>query len=121
MKRIFTLSLVAVGLAFALSGCYRDYQEVNEQHWLSQERGEVVYSDSYCPYYIVRTFYGYQVLYSFGGYRPYEGSIVYGNFSSYGTRDFYNHSTGRIFTADVRDYWLSYYQAQEAVFFYCDE
>ena len=70
-------------------------------------------------YYIVRTNYGYQVMYSFGGYKPYEGSVVYGNFSNYGVRDFYNRSNGQIFSADVREYWLSYYEAQEAVYFYC--
>jgi hypothetical protein len=120
MKRIFTLSVIAA-ITLAFTGCYKNYGDVNgnENYWLTQERGEVVYSDVYCQYYIVETNYGYQVLYNFGGYKPYEGSVVYGNFSSYGTRDFYNRSSGRIFTADVRDYWLSYYEAQEAVYFYC--
>ena len=119
MKRIFTLSIITVTITLAFTGCYKSYGDVNENHWLTQERGEVVYSDDYCQYYVVQTNYGYQVLYSYGGYKPYEGSVVYGNFSTYGTREFYNRSTGRIFSADVRDYWLSYYEAQEAIYFYC--
>ena len=119
MKKIFTLSMIALAISLIFTACYKSYGDVNEDHWLTQERGEVVYSDNYCQYYIVQTNYGYEVLYSFGGYKPYEGAIVYGNFSSYGTRDFYNRSTGRIFTDDIRDYWLSYYEAQEAVYFYC--
>src|SRR5262245_25246977 len=108
MKRIFTLSILAVAITLFFTSCYKSYRDVigDESYWLSQERGEVVYSDTYCQYYIVQTNYGYQVLYSFGGYKPYEGSVVYGNFSNYGTRDFYNRSTGRTFSADVRDYWM---------------
>ena len=121
MKRFFTLSLFALALSLFLTSCYKSYGDVNdENYWLNQERGEVVYSNSYCRYYIVQTNYGYQVMYSFGGYKPYEGSVVYGNFSSYGNREFYNRSNGSLFSAEVREYWLSYYEAQEAVYFYCE-
>ena len=53
------------------------------------------------------------------GYKPYEGEVVYGNFSSYGLRDYYNRSNGGIFTAEVKEYWLTYYDAQSAVDYYC--
>jgi hypothetical protein len=55
----------------------------------------------------------------YGGYRPYQGSIVYGDFSSYGTYDIYNRSAGLVFTGTVTDYWLSYTQAQNALDYYC--
>ena len=118
MKKIFTLSAVTVGVLIFLSGCVKDRSYIDEAYWLNKERGEVVYSDPYCQYYIVETAYGYNVLHAFG-YKPYEGAIVYGNFSNFGTRDFYNRSSGIVFSADVQEYWLGYYEAQNAVDYYC--
>ena len=119
MKRIFTLSFLTIGLFVFLSGCVKDRSYVDESYWLSKERGEVVYSDSYCPYYIVETANGYTVLRAFGSYKPYEGAIVYGNFSSFGTRDFYNRTSGIVFSAEVQEYWLSYFEAEDAISYYC--
>ena len=119
MKKIFTLSVITAFIAVLFTGCVKSYNDVNENHFLSQERGEVVYSDPYCSYYVIETMYGYTILRSYGGYRPYEGSSVYGNFSNYGGREFYNRSTGNVFTAEVIEYWLSYYDAQDAINFYC--
>ena len=119
MKRIFTLSLVTIAIAAFFTGCYKDTGYVDESYWLSKERGEVVHSDPYCQYYVVETVYGYSVLRSFGGYKPYEGSVVYGNFSSVGTRDYYNRTTGLVYSAEVKEYWLTYLEAQDAIDYYC--
>jgi hypothetical protein len=75
----------------------------------------VVFSDSYCPYYVVETAYGYTVIESMSGYTPYEGAIIYGELSGIGLRDLYNYSSQRIVRADVVDYWLSYFDAQNLV------
>ena len=119
MKKIFTLSILNMGLLLFFTGCTRDRSYVDESYWLSKDRGEVVYSDAYCPYYIVETDYGYSVLRAFGSYKPYEGAVVYGNFSNFGTRDFYNRTSGLVFSADVIEYWLSYFEAQDAINYYC--
>lgn len=121
MKKIFTLSVLALTI-FLVASCTRDsggYYGVNENYWLSKERGEVVYSDSYCSYYVVETFNGYTIMRAYGGYKPSEGSIVYGDLGYTGTRDFYNRSAGFVFTGTVTDYWLSYTQAQLALDYYC--
>jgi hypothetical protein len=121
MKRIFTLSAVLLTATIFLSSCYRDNSipDNNENYWLSKEQGEVVYSDSYCNYYVIETYNGFAVVRAYGSYKPYEGSIVYGNFSAQGTRDFYNYSNRVVFTGTVTDYWMSYQEAQDALDYYC--
>jgi hypothetical protein len=120
MKKTFTLSLIAVAALLFFAGCTKDrYIHVDEGYWFSRERGEVVYSDSYCNYYVVETANGYSILRSYGGYKPFEGSILYGDFSYTGTHDIYNRSGGVIFTGTVTDYWLGYYEAQDAIDYYC--
>ncbi len=119
MKKIILLSSFAfLTLAF-LSSCVRTVNvNVDENYWLSQERGDVVYSDSYCGYYVVETAYGYTVIRSISS-RPYEGSAVYGNFGSYGVRDFYNYSSGFVIRGEVVEYDLTYTEAQYAIDYYC--
>ena len=120
MKRIFTLSVSVLLASLFITSCVRDnIPNNNENYWLSKEQGEVVYSDPYCTYYVVETYYGFNVVRAYNGYKPYEGSIVYGNFSSNGTRDFYNQSANAVYTGTVTDYWLDYYEAQDALDFYC--
>jgi len=120
MKRIFTLSVVAIAAMLILGACSKDRYYVNdENYWLSQERGEIIYSDAYCNYYVVESNYGYTVIRSYGGYKPFEGDIVYGNFSFTGTRDIYNRSTGDVFTGTITDYRLSYNGALNAIDYYC--
>jgi hypothetical protein len=115
MKKIFTLSSLAVLLAVVIASCTRssrgDYG-YDEDYYLSKERGVVVFSDSYCPYYVVETEFGYTVIESVSGYTPYEGSIIYGDLSGIGLRDLYNYSSRTVTRGDVIDYWLSYYDAQ---------
>ena len=114
MKKIFTISAVLLTVAVLLSACSKrgyDYHS-DEDYWLRQERGEVVYSDSFCPYYVVETYNGYTVIHSSSGYTPFEGSIIYGDFSRRGYRDFYDRSEGIIIRGEVTDYWLTYGEAQ---------
>lgn len=122
MKKIFILPAFFILISMVLTSCVRDssiYVNNEENYWLSKERGEVVYSDPYCNYYVVETFNGYTIIRSYGGYKPFEGSIVYGNFSNMGTRDMYNRSSGYVFTGTVTDYWLTYIEAQDALDYYC--
>ncbi len=121
MKKIFTLSVVAFIATIFLASCVKDsgYYGINEGYWLSKERGQVVYSDSYCNYFVVETDNGYSILRSNGGYKPFESSIVYGDLSYSGTREFYNRSTGVVFYGTVTDYWLTYSEAQDALDYYC--
>lgn len=120
MKRIFTLSGILLAVSLFFSSCVKNqYVGNDENYWLSKEQGEVVYSDTYCSYFVVETYYGYNVIQAYGSYKPFEGAIVYGNFSSRGTRDFYNYSSGVVFTGSVTDYWLTYNEAQDALDYYC--
>lgn len=120
MKRIFTLSALLVLSVVLFSSCYKQRDVAfNEDYWLSKERGEVVYSDVYCDYYVVETLNGYSVIRAYDGYKPYEGSIVFGDFSYGGVHDIYSRSSGRIFTGSVTDYWLTYFEAQDAIDYYC--
>jgi hypothetical protein len=120
MKKIFTLSAIVFAVTLFLSSCVKNqYIGNDDNYWLSKEQGEVVYSDTYCSYYVIETYYGFTIVRTYGSYKPYEGSIVYGNFSSPGTRDMYNYSNGVVFTGTVTDYWLSYTEAQDALDYYC--
>lgn len=120
MKRTFTLSILATLMAVTFTSCVKETIFNNdEQYWLSKERGEVVYSDTYCNYFVVETYQGFNIIRSYGGYKPFEGSIMYGNFSNMGTRDMYNRSGGVVFTGTVTDYWLTYIEAQDALDYYC--
>ncbi|MEQ1677599.1 MAG: hypothetical protein ABL876_12900 [Chitinophagaceae bacterium] len=120
MKRIFTLSAALFIAGLLLVGCVRNQHVSNgEDYWLTKERGEVVYSDSYCNYFVVETFYGYTVIQAYGSYKPYEGAVLYGNFSSRGTRDMYNRSSGVVFSGTITDFWLTYVEAQDALDYYC--
>lgn len=120
MKKIFTLSASLILAIILFSSCVKEHVAVNnENYWLSKEEGQVVYSDPYCNYYVVETYYGYNIIRAYAGYKPYEGDIVYGNFSSIGTRDMYNFSERLVFTGTVTDYWLSYNEALDALDYYC--
>ena len=121
MKKIILLSSFVLLAAVLITSCVRHSgsNNVNENYWLTQERGDIVFSDSYCGYIVVETLYGYTIIRSTGGYQPYEGDEVYGNFGNYGTRSFYNRSTGRLVTGEVIEYDLSYVDAQYAIEYYC--
>ena len=86
MKKIFTLSAILLFAVVLLSSCVKDHTVItnNENYWLSKEEGEVVYSDPYCNYWVVETYYGYTIVSSNAGSQPYEGDLLYGNFSNTG-------------------------------------
>lgn len=120
MKKIFTFSAFALMITVLLAACIKgDYHYSDERYWLSRERGEVVYSSSTCNYYVIGTYNGYTIVRAWGGYKPYEGSIVYGDLSYRGTRDMYNYSSGVVFTGTVTDTHLTYFEAQDALNYYC--
>lgn len=118
MKRIFTFSLLALVIGLLFTSCVKQSPYGDDSYWLTKERAEVVYSTSSCAFYIVETNRGYAIVRAVSS-RPYEGEILYGDFSQYGTVDVYNRSRGTIITADVREFWLGYYEAQQAIDYYC--
>jgi hypothetical protein len=117
MKKIFTFSTLALIIAFVFTSCVKE-SPFNEGYWLSKERGDVVYSSPSCSYYIVETVNGYSVVGAVGS-RPYQGDILYGDFSYYGVKDIYNRTDGLIISGDVKEYWLTYSGAQDALDYYC--
>ncbi len=112
MKKIFTLSATALLFAFLFTGCLKSDYGNNGNYWYSKERGQVVFSSLTCNYFVVQTINGYAVVQAYGINKPFEGDIVYGNFSSWGSRDILDDSSGTIFSVTVMDYWLTYIQAQ---------
>ena len=120
MKKIFTLSFIAVLAALLFASCTKERVYPNDTaYWLSQERGDVVYSNNNCGYYVVETNYGYTVVQNLDGLRTYDGDIVYGNFGGYGTRDFYNYTADLVTRGSVVEYDLSYSAAIDAINYYC--
>ncbi|MBK8611655.1 MAG: hypothetical protein IPL84_17385 [Chitinophagaceae bacterium] len=121
MKKIFTLSATFLLALVFFSSCVKEKIVVtnNENYWLSQEAGEVVYSDPYCNYWVVETYYGYNIISTNAVNKPYEGDLLYGNFSNLGTRDMYNYSGRFVFTGSVIEYWLSAAEVLDALDYYC--
>jgi hypothetical protein len=119
MKKIFTYSIVAVLIAALFTSCAKERVYENNNYWFSQERGEVVYSNNSCGYYVVETNYGYTIIRNLDGLRTYDGDVMYGNFGGYGSRDFYNHTANVITRGTVVEYDLSYNAAQDAIDYYC--
>ena len=117
MKKIFTISTLLVLLAVVIAGCSKrsyDYGYDDTDYWLRKESGIVVYSDNYCPYYVIETNNGYTVVRA-TGYQPYEGDEIYGDLSRRGVKDMYNYTDNSITRGEVTDYWLSYADAQYVI------
>ena len=114
---MFTFSTIALILTIFFTSCVKQ-APFNDSYWLSKERGQVVYSSSACPHYLVETANGYAVIRSVSS-RPYEGDILYGDFSYYGVKDIYDRTDGDVITGDVKEYWLTYSGAQDALDYYC--
>jgi hypothetical protein len=121
MKKLFTLSAIILLAVILLNSCRKTDVIVpnNENYWLNQEEGEVVYSDPSCDYWVVETYNGYNVVRSNSFNKPYEGDLLYGNFSSRGTRDMYNYQGRFVFTGTIIEYWLSYNKALDVLDYYC--
>ncbi len=119
MKKIFTYLIVAALVAVLFTSCVKDRIYDNRSYWLSQERGDVVYSNNACGYYAVETLYGYTIIRNLDGLRTYEGDVLYGNFGSGGNRDFYNHTADVVTRGNVMEYDLTYNEALDALDYYC--
>lgn len=119
MKKIFTYSILAVLAAVLFTSCRKDRAYDSNSYWLSQEQGNVVYSNNYCGLYVVETNYGYTVIRNEDGLRTYDGDLMYGDFGGYGTRNFYNYTANIITRGTVVEYDLSYIAAQDAIDYYC--
>jgi hypothetical protein len=120
MKKIFTFSILAVLAAVLFTSCAKEKPYYDDHsYWFSQERGDVVYSNNSCGYYVVETNYGYTVIRNLDGLRTYDGDIMYGNFGGYGSRDFYNYTANLITRGSVVEYDLSYSAAGDAIDYYC--
>jgi len=117
MKKVFTLSTFAVAISIFLTSCVKE-TPFNEGYWLSKQRGEVVFSSSSCPYYVVQTNLGYTIAASLNS-KPFVGEVLYGDFSYYGLKDVYNRTEGIIISSDVKEYGLSYNGSQDALDYYC--
>ena len=113
--------LFVLPLLLLLASCRKEINGpvIDESQWLNQERAVVVASDINCPYYVVEAYGGYSVLKSWDGTIPYEGSVMYGDFSSWGVKTFYNRSEGYMARADVKEYWLNYYDALDEMDYQC--
>ena len=120
MKKIFTYSIMAALTLVLFSSCRKD-RVIYDDHayWLTQEQGDVVYSNNACGFYVVETNYGYTIIQNLDGLRTYEGDIMYGNFGGYGSRGFYNYSADVVTRGNVVEYDLTYHQAQAAIDYYC--
>ena len=119
MKKIFLLILPVTLFLVSCSKSDVPLPPIDESVWLNKERGIVVASDFSCDYYVVQTNRGYTVLRNWGGISPFSGSVIYGDLSNWGLKTFYNRSEGRLINADVRDYWMSYFQAMDQVQWSC--
>ncbi len=121
MKKL--LLLLAPFAIFMISCTKQDLprEPIDESEWLRQERGYVVASDFSCSYYVVETSRGYSILRNWGGSSPFPGEVMYGNFSNYGVRTFYNRSGRYLMNADVNDYWLSYFAAMDQIQWLCGD
>ncbi len=121
MKKLAFLVLPVVLLLASCSKQELVAPPVDEAVWLGRERGIVVASDFSCDYFVVETMRGYTVMRSWGGSAPFRGSVIYGDLSRWGVQTFYNRSDRYLFNADVRDYWLSYFQAIDQVQNLCSD
>ncbi|GAB2839704.1 hypothetical protein [Ferruginibacter profundus] len=119
MKKIFTWLIVPVVAAVLFTSCAKERVYDDSAYWLSQERGDVVYSNNSCGYYVVETNYGYTIIRNLDGLRTYDGDVLYGDFGGYGSRNFYNYTADIITRGTVVEYDLSYSSAQNAIDYYC--
>ncbi|MBS1511004.1 MAG: hypothetical protein JST86_09195 [Bacteroidetes bacterium] len=119
MKKIFTYSMMSVLALVLFTSCKKERVYDNSAYWLTQERGDVVYSNNSCGFYVVETNYGYTIIQNLDGFRTYNGDVMYGNFGGYGSRSFYNYTADVITRGNVVEYDLSYTAAQAAIDYYC--
>ena len=84
-------------------------------------KGQVVYSKSGCPYFLVNTILGYAALRLVGGKTPRVGNMLVGDFESYGEKKIFNPSNGSNIKVSVENFWLSKDRAMEIYYEKCQE
>lgn len=119
MKKIVLYIIPIMILAISCRKDVTPLPPVDESVWLQKERGVVVASDFNCDYFVVETQRGYSVMRNWGGFAPFRGTVLYGDLSSWGVKTIYNRSEGYLMNADVRDYWMSYFQALDQMQYSC--
>jgi len=118
MKKLF--GFIAFSLLF-LTACRKTDMGsgyIDESQWLQKERAVVVFADYSCNYFVVETRNGYAILENWS-LRPFNGDVLYGDFSHWGPAQVYNRTRGSLMQVNVRDFWLSYYEAEDRIYNYC--
>lgn len=69
MKKIFTYLSSAALIILLFTSCAKEKVYDARGHWLTQESGDVVYSNNVCGYYVVETNYGYTIIENLDGYQ----------------------------------------------------
>ena len=122
MKKILLLTLPFLLLLTACSKHQDGPSEpIDESYWLNQDKGIVAFSDFNCDYFIVETSHGYSLLRNWGGFAPMRGAVLYGGVDRFGMRNFYNRSEGYVLQAEVRESWLSYWDAIDQMNWNCSQ
>lgn len=119
MKKIFTYLSSAALIILLFTSCAKENVYDERGHWLTQESGDVVYSNNVCGYYVVETNYGYTIIENLDGLSIFKGDIVYGNFGSNGSRNFYNLNADLVTLGRVVEYDLTYNKTLDALDYYC--
>lgn len=119
MKKIFTYSILTALDTVLFTSCVKERVYDGNSYWLSQERGDVVYSNNSYGFCVVETNYGYTIIQNLDGLRTYETDVMYGNFGGYGTRDFFNRTADIVTRGNVVEYDLTYNEAMDAIHYYC--
>ena len=119
MKKIFTYLTSAALVTLLFTSCAKEKVYDARGYWLSQESGDVVYSNNICGYYAVETNYGYTIIENLDGFSNLRGDVMHGNFGSNGNRDFYNYNADVVTRGRVVEYDLSYNKALDALDYYC--
>lgn len=81
---------------------------------------EVVLRKSSCSYFVADCLSGYALLEWYGGYDPYKGDIIAGDFTSFGFKDIYYTNMGSEGRVYVDNYWLSKSRAIEKFYGKCN-
>ena len=118
MKKLF--GFIIFSLLFLTACCKTDIVTgyIDESQWLQKEKGIVVFADYSCNYFVVETRNGYAILENYS-LRPFTGDVLYGDFSHWSVTTIYNRSRATLMQVNVRDFWLSYFDAQDRINWYC--
>jgi hypothetical protein len=119
MKKAFTFSSLLILSVLLFSGCYKRDVIVSEDYWLAKERARlfIVIVTATIMWWRRPAAIRWSVLMAVINLLK-EASFMVTSASGEPS-DFYNRSSGVVFTAVVTDYWLTYAEAQDAIDYYC--